>query len=118
MGTKQNPGKFDCHGKAAPNEPIFTLRGKDPSGPYFVRAWAYLRLGRPVAAMEEIIKALNDPAVQARIGPPCEKFEEAFDVAKAMHDWRVWGQSLASLKDVPSSRLSSSTDAKEQNSDA
>lgn len=30
MGAKRNPGAYDCHGKAAPDEPIFTLRGKVP----------------------------------------------------------------------------------------
>lgn len=33
MGTKNNPGKYDCYAKAEPDEPLFTLRGKDVSAP-------------------------------------------------------------------------------------
>lgn len=40
MGTKTNPGKFDCHAKAEADEPVFTLIGRDPSAGFMVRAWA------------------------------------------------------------------------------
>ena len=40
MGTKNNPGKYDCHAKAHPDEPIFTLRANDPIAPTAVRLWA------------------------------------------------------------------------------
>lgn len=29
MGTKNNPGKYDCYAKLEPDEPHFVLRGKD-----------------------------------------------------------------------------------------
>lgn len=43
MGTKNNPGEFDCYQKAEDDEPLFTLLGRDPQGADFVRLWAMLR---------------------------------------------------------------------------
>lgn len=43
MGTKNNPGKFDCYANAAPDEPIFILLGRDPDAPETVRFWAERR---------------------------------------------------------------------------
>lgn len=43
MGTKNNPGKFDCYANAAPDEPMFVLLGRDPVAPIVVRFWAELR---------------------------------------------------------------------------
>jgi hypothetical protein len=43
MGTKNDPGKFDCHAAAAPDEPIFTLRSTDPLAPILVDLWASMR---------------------------------------------------------------------------
>ena len=40
MGTKANPGKFNCYAKAADDEPIFVLRAKDALAPDVVRYWA------------------------------------------------------------------------------
>ncbi len=46
MGTKNNPGHFDCHDKAHPDEPIFTLLGRDMDAPAAVRRWASKRSAR------------------------------------------------------------------------
>ena len=43
MGTKSNPGQFDCYAKAAPDEPVFVLLGRDQHAPTLVRLWALLR---------------------------------------------------------------------------
>lgn len=40
MGTKNNPGAYDCHAKAEPDEPLFTLLGRDIHAPVMVRLWA------------------------------------------------------------------------------
>lgn len=45
MGTKLNPGKFDCYEKAAPDEPIFILLGRDPHAAEVVGYWIALRIG-------------------------------------------------------------------------
>lgn len=44
MGTKNNPGQFDCEAKAEPNEPKFTLLARDPDAGRIVRMWAWGRL--------------------------------------------------------------------------
>lgn len=43
MGTKNNPGKFDCHSRAEPDEPTFTLLGRDPVAPMLIAIWAHVR---------------------------------------------------------------------------
>lgn len=43
MGTKQQPGAFDCYEKAMPDEPMFTLLARDPRAAWAVRAWASTR---------------------------------------------------------------------------
>ena len=48
MGTKANPGPFDCHADADTHEPIFTLRARDPLASMLVDLWVDLReLSRP-----------------------------------------------------------------------
>lgn len=43
MGTKNNPGEFDCYGKLDPDEPYFVLMGRDKAAPALVWLWASLR---------------------------------------------------------------------------
>lgn len=43
MGSKNNPGKFDCYEAADPDEPMFVLLGRDPLAPILVEAWASMR---------------------------------------------------------------------------
>lgn len=43
MGTKNNPGKFDCYEKAAPDEPMFVLLGRDKHAACLVFLWGLLR---------------------------------------------------------------------------
>lgn len=43
MGTKNNPGKFDCYANADPNEPMFILLGRDLGAYALVEAWADAR---------------------------------------------------------------------------
>jgi hypothetical protein len=40
MGTKNNPGAFDCYKNADPDEPMFILLGRDDRAPSLVEAWA------------------------------------------------------------------------------
>lgn len=61
-----NPGKFDCWSKAEPDEPTFTLLGRDPLAKSLVDAWALVRE-----------KTGEDP----------EKVEEARQCADAMEAW-------------------------------
>ena len=43
MGTKKQPGEFDCYAKLGPDEPYFVLRAKDPYAPQLVLIWKLLR---------------------------------------------------------------------------
>jgi hypothetical protein len=43
MATKNNPGQYDCYANAGPDEPLFTLLGRDPMGPHLVELWRLLR---------------------------------------------------------------------------
>jgi hypothetical protein len=46
MGTKLNPGPYDCYSRALPDEPLFTLLARDPMAPDLVRRWAEDRMAR------------------------------------------------------------------------
>lgn len=67
MGTKNDPGAFDCYAAADPDEPMFILLGRDRHAAMLVRLWAMLR-------------ALD--------GEQTKKTDEALQCAKAMNDWR------------------------------
>lgn len=43
VGTKNNPGKYDCLASASPNEPFFVLLGRDRMAPSLVEMWAQAR---------------------------------------------------------------------------
>lgn len=66
MGTKNNPGNFDCYANAEPDEPMFVLLGRDALGGQLVRLWALER---------------------HRNGEDEEKVAEALKCANAMDDW-------------------------------
>lgn len=46
MGTKNQPGAFDCYEHALPDEPIFVLLARDRCAPEIVRVWATMRENR------------------------------------------------------------------------
>ncbi len=70
MGTKNNPGKFDCYANAHPDEPMFVLLGRDKIGGSLVRLWA---------AVREVFR--DDP----------KKVAEAHQCAEAMDAWSKKG---------------------------
>lgn len=82
MGTKSNPGDFDCYAKAEPDEPIFVLLGRDRHAPTLIWLWAAMREleecgpGEPERSDEE-------KAIAKR------KVNEARDLVTAMIDWQV-----------------------------
>jgi len=74
LGTKLNPGKFDCYENAAPDEPMFVLLARDPVAPILVDLWAELRdltRGRPAS------------------GPQWDKIQEAMACAQNMREWNA-----------------------------
>lgn len=76
MGTKNNPGNFDCHTKADGDEPIFTLRAKDLTAPLLVRLWVHIRKHEAAVKGETITAAYH------------AKLQEALVCADEMEIWR------------------------------
>lgn len=80
-GTTNNPSEFNCADKAEPDEPKFTLLGRDPSAAIIVRMWAHSR--------EVLIRQGKKPAsdrkqiAEAReIACSMEKFAEEWAAKK------------------------------------
>ena len=69
MGTKRDPGGYDCYASAEPDEPLFVLLARDPLAPELVKLWALMR-GKEADA---------DDA----------KIREALDCAATMIAWRT-----------------------------
>jgi hypothetical protein len=57
MGSKNNPGKFDCFTAAEPDEPMFVLLGRDPTASFLVADWAELREKLGKTSAEKIAEA-------------------------------------------------------------
>lgn len=72
MGTKNNPGAFDCYAEAEPDEPMFILLGRDPTASYVVSFWE---------AMKRRMREMGFSKTSD------EKLAEARECAKSMHAW-------------------------------
>lgn len=90
MGTKQNPGKFDCYAKLEPDEPYLTLRAKDPAAPYLVMMWAASRRG-DIMQVSNLAMAMmmNKDVVMLFSDKEFEKLGEANKAAEDMRQWRA-----------------------------
>lgn len=82
MGTKRDPGKFDCYDKAEPDEPLFTLLARDPFAAVLVEQWAMMR---DKARQERIEAKTISPADNLE---ELRKIDEARACADAMREWR------------------------------
>jgi hypothetical protein len=60
MGTKNNPGEFDCYANAEPDEPMFVLLARDPLAPTLVRMWADLTSDKKDDKVVEALACAND----------------------------------------------------------
>jgi hypothetical protein len=74
MGTKENPGRFDCHANALPDEPMFVLLARDIQAPGLVFTWAMQR--------EDRIKRGTAPETDWAL------VLEAYQCGAAMKVWR------------------------------
>jgi hypothetical protein len=74
MGTKLNPGSFDCYAAAAPDEPMFVLLARDITAPDRVEKWAHDR----EISINDGMHPLSDRS----------KVDEARECARAMREWR------------------------------
>lgn len=62
MGTKLNPGQFDCYAAAAHDEPMFVLLGRDRHAAVLTNLWALMRAaeGEDPAKVREAGECAND----------------------------------------------------------
>lgn len=88
MGTKNNPGHYDCYANAAPDEPMFILLGRDKHAAGLVRLWALLRAkdGEDEAKVREALRCADAMDAWARdLGKDPvangEPFEKLFYIA-------------------------------------
>jgi hypothetical protein len=89
MGSKINPGKFDCYEKALPDEPMMVLLGRDPLAPYLTQIWAMLRTGNRNDAGKIFTAMLLDPHTFVYNQHPNEaEAIEALDCSFDMKRWR------------------------------
>jgi hypothetical protein len=86
MGTKNDPGKFDCYAALDPNEPHFVLRSTDKLAPGLVRVWTALRENNPIGALDEFTTLVK--TAEWYENPNRDKLGEALNCAAAMEDWR------------------------------
>jgi hypothetical protein len=80
MGTKENPGAFDCYANAEPDEPMFVLLARDHRAPTLVRAWAETHRAERIAAW--------DGSAESYPYGVTDKEAEALTCANAMEVWR------------------------------
>lgn len=74
MGTKNDPGQFDCYANAEADEPMFVLLARDPAAPELVEAWANRRL----VMIHDGLKPDSDRSM----------IQEARECADKMRAWR------------------------------
>lgn len=74
MGTKENPGKFNCYENALPDEPMFVMLARDPEFFELVCQWAEKR--------QKDIDCGERPITDQHM------VFEAFDCARAGQIWR------------------------------
>lgn len=89
MGTKNNPGKFDCYKAALPDEPMFVLLARDEEAPAHVRNWARARANMIAVGTlppEDILGVL-----------------EALELADTMERWRRRNTDKAPWRAPPAS---------------
>ena len=88
MGTKNNPGKFDCYENAHPDEPMFVLLGRDRLAAHLVSIWSKVRMGDHEAARQVFSHMIIEHGLDYSIAPDIDKAGEAMDCAFAMFEWR------------------------------
>jgi len=83
MSTKSEPGPFDGMAKAAPDEPVFTLRAHDPLAPWLVKAWVWQR--RQFILLQHHKGEITD----AKRAVELLQCKEAEEIAWAMERWHL-----------------------------
>lgn len=89
MGTKNQPGNFDCYANALPDEPMFVLLGRDPLAPFLTQIWAMIRAGHREEASRTFKEMIVGPQSSVYVlHPEDNKALEASNCAQNMMTWR------------------------------
>lgn len=89
MGSKNNPGKYDCYANALPDEPMMVLLGRDPLAPPLTQIWAMIRAGNMDEARKTFSELIASPQSAVYVlRPEPDKAIEASDCALSMMEWR------------------------------
>lgn len=89
MGTKNNPGNYDCYANADPDEPMFILLGRDALAPSLVDIWAMIRAGNRKEAKLAFNELIVGPQASVYVlDPDSDKALEATNCAADMMNWR------------------------------
>jgi hypothetical protein len=86
MGTKNNPGAYDCYVNAAPDEPMFILLGRDPCAPMLVALWATIRqqMGEDQGKINEARQCMTAMAEWAHLHAKPEKLAKFAEALKEL----------------------------------
>jgi hypothetical protein len=101
MGTKNNPGQYDCYANALPDEPMMVLLGRDPLAPALTQIWAMIRAGNRAEARRTFDELMEGPQSAVYVlHPEQDKALEASNCASGMMQWReanngAWRKSKA-----------------------
>ena len=103
MGTKNEPGEYDCHGRAHPDEPYFELLGRDRTAHHLVLIWTTLRTGHWEFAEQHLKDAIAELRAIGRVDPLDEQIMEAYRCSDEMRAWseRVSVARTAAGRSVP-----------------
>lgn len=84
MGSKANPGRYDCYANALPDEPLFVLLARDPDFEEIVRIWALRRQQR----------------IDRGAAPPTDK-ELVLEALQCAEDGATWRSKAISEHPIP-----------------
>lgn len=90
MGTKNNPGKFDCYENAKPDEPMFVLLARDDLAPHLTRLWAACKRADSIvmkSVMGELASAVGQREIDGKTIKSA-KANEAVFCATSMEMWK------------------------------
>jgi hypothetical protein len=95
MGTKNQPGEFDCYAAADPNEAMFVLLGRERMAAGVVRSWARRYWWRKVLPpmlrlmFDEGIRRIKRDDLRGLVARRDSKYHEALQCALSMNAWRL-----------------------------
>lgn len=95
MGSKNEPGQWDCYKNAEPDEPMFVLLARDPLAPFLVRLWAELAMNMTSARHDgsksiEAITCARNMELWLEANRP-QKIEQVRQVPSLIGSTIMWG---------------------------